>query len=98
MLAEQRKYGLGLALTTQHLSRLSEDVREAVFGNVGTLISFRVGATDAPLLARQFGADIPRPRDLVSLPNYEMYVKLMVDGVQTRPFSGRTLPQASVAG
>jgi type IV secretory pathway TraG/TraD family ATPase VirD4 len=91
MLAELRKYKLGLALATQHSSRLDEDVREAVFGNAGTLISFRVGAEDAPLLTRQFGADIPTVRDLVNQPNYQMYIKLFIDGVQSRPFSARTL-------
>nr|WP_295469262.1 type IV secretion system DNA-binding domain-containing protein [Mesorhizobium sp.] len=92
MLAELRKYGLGLTLTTQHFSRIENDAREAILGNVGTLISFRVGATDAALLARQFGEEVPSPRDLVGLANHEMFVKLMVDGVQTKPFSARTLP------
>lgn len=92
MLSELRKYGLGLTLTTQHFARIDDDAREAILGNVGTLISFRVGATDAALLARQFGEDVPKPRDLVGLANHEMFVKLMVDGVQTKPFSARTLP------
>ena len=92
MLSELRKYALGLTLTTQHFGRIETDAREAILGNVGTLISFRVGATDAALLARQFGEDIPRPRDLVGLANYEMFAKLMVDGVQTKPFSAKTLP------
>ncbi|MBO6727344.1 MAG: type IV secretion system DNA-binding domain-containing protein [Rhizobiaceae bacterium] len=92
MLAELRKYGVGLVLTTQHFAQIEPDVREAIMGNVGTLISFRVGATDAALLARQFGEDVPRPRDLVNLANHEVFIKLMVDGVQTKPFSARTLP------
>lgn len=92
MLSELRKYGLGLTLTTQHFARIDNDAREAILGNVATLISFRVGATDAELLARQFGEDLPKPRDLVGLANYEMFVKLMVDGVQTKPFSAKTLP------
>lgn len=92
MLPELRKYGVAIALVTQSLSRLDDDIRESILGNVGTLISFRVGATDAALLSRQFGADVPLPRDLVGLANYEMFLKLMVDGVQTRPFSARTLP------
>ncbi len=92
MLSELRKYGLGLVATTQHTSRLSKTVRESIFGNVGTIISFRVGATDADLLEKQFGADVPRASDLVGLSNYEVYLKLMVDGVQTKPFSARTLP------
>lgn len=92
MLPELRKYGISLTLVTQSLSRLDDDIREAILGNVGTLISFRVGATDAALLSRQFGADVPLPRDLVGLANHEMFVKLMVDGVQTKPFSAKTLP------
>lgn len=92
MLAELRKYGLGLTLTTQHFARIENDAREAILGNVGTLISFRVGATDAALLTRQFGDDVPQPRDLTGLANHEMFLKLMVDGVQTKPFSARTLP------
>jgi hypothetical protein len=92
MLAELRKYRLALTLTTQHFSRVENDIREAILGNVGTLISFRVGATDAALLARQFGGKIPEPADLVTLANYEMFMKLMVDGVQTKAFSAKTLP------
>ena len=95
MLSELRKYGVGLVLTTQHFARIEPEVREAILGNVGTLISFRVGATDAALLARQFGEDVPRPRDLVNLANYEVFIKLMVDGVQTKPFSAWTLPPPS---
>lgn len=92
MLSELRKYGTTLTLTTQHFTRIDERVREAILGNVGTLISFRVGATDAAVLARQFGGDVPQPRDLVGLANHETFIKLMVDGVQTKPFSAKTLP------
>ncbi|MNR57421.1 hypothetical protein D3C85_1781990 [compost metagenome] len=56
------------------------------------MISFRVGASDAALLAKQFGDDLPLPRDLTSLANYETFTKLMVDGLQTKPFSTRSLP------
>lgn len=91
MLSELRKYRVGLVATTQYSSALDQKVLEAILGNVGTLISFRVGATDAAILARQFGNTIPAAADLVGLPNYQMYVKLMVDGEQTKPFSARTL-------
>lgn len=91
MLSELRKYGLGLIATTQYTSRLNKDVREAVFGNVGTLISFRTGALEAETISKQFGYDVPSSRDLVNLPNYEMYVKMMLDGVQLAPFSAKTL-------
>ncbi len=89
MLAELRKYGLYLCMTAQHTAAISPDVMQAIWGNVGTLISFRVGATDAPILSKQFGADNPQPRDLVNLPNYQMLVKMMIEGVQSQPFSAR---------
>lgn len=91
-LPELRKYAVSIALSTQSLSRVDDDTREAILGNVGNLIAFRVGATDAALLSRQFGGDMPQPRDLVGLANYEAFMKLMVDGVQTKPFSAKTLP------
>ncbi len=96
MMSEMRKFGLSLVLATQMLSNVEQNVLEAVLGNIGTLISFRVGATDAPLLVKQFGADIPSPRDLVNLPNYEMFIKLMIDGRQSKPFSGQTLNHSVV--
>ena len=97
MLSELRKYRVGLVCTTQFSSGLDQNVLEAILGNVGTLIAFRVGATDAAILARQFGNDVPSASDLVGLPNFEMYVKLMVDGQQTKPFSARTLsPQKTL--
>lgn len=92
MLSELRKYRLGLVLSTQFTSQLDKAVLEAVLGNAGTLVAFRTGATDATILARQFGADVPNERDLVSLPNYQMYVKLMIGGTQSKPFSAGTLP------
>lgn len=91
MLSELRKFALGMVLTTQYTSRIERDVFEAMLGNVGTLVSFRVGATDAMALSKQFAADRPQPRDLVNLPNYECVIKLMINGQQSRPFSARTL-------
>lgn len=72
MLPKLLKHGLHFIATTQHTSRMSNQVLEVVFGNVGTLIAFGPGATSAEFVSRQFGADIPSPRDLVNLPNYEM--------------------------
>jgi type IV secretory pathway TraG/TraD family ATPase VirD4 len=90
MLPELRQYGVGLTLTNQHLHQIEPDVRSAVLGNVGTLISFRVGAEDAPYLAREF-----QPRfgveDLVNLPNRSVYLRLMIDGAPSQPFSGSTI-------
>jgi len=91
MLSELRKYRTGFALGGQYTAQLSEPLRSAVFGNVGTIISFRVGAADAELLAREFYPTL-READLLSLPNYHMYVKLLVDGMPADPFSAETLP------
>lgn len=90
MLSELRKYRLGLVISHQHTSQIDRGVLEAILGNVGTLLSFRVGAIDAAVLARQFGAIIPKPRDLVNLANFDMFTKLMIDGNQSQPFSART--------
>ena len=98
MLSELRKYGLGLVLTTQHGSQLDESVRDSVFGNVGTIVAFRVGAHDAPLLVKQFGDETLRAKDLVNLGNYEVFVRLMIDGRQCKPFSARTLSDRPETG
>jgi len=91
ILSEARKYRLSLILAHQYIEQLSEKVKPAVFGNVGTMVSFRVGATDAEELAKEF-APVFTEEDLVNLPKYEMYLKLMIDGVASAPFSARGLP------
>lgn len=91
ILAESRKYGLGLFLANQYIEQLKEEIRSAIFGNVGTLISFRIGATDAEYLAKEF-FPIFNEEDLVSLPRYTMYIKLLIDGATSSPFSAKTLP------
>jgi len=91
VLSESRKYGLNLVLAHQYASQLQEEMRNAIFGNVGTIISFRVGADDAKYLAREFAPAFDEP-DFVSLPNYRIYLKLMIDGVTSQPFSALTLP------
>jgi hypothetical protein len=91
MMTELRKYGVGLTLAHQHLHQLEPEIRHAVLGNVATIISFRIGAEDAPLIAREMqpAFDVP---DLLNLPNYSIYLKLMIDGTPSRPFSARTIP------
>ena len=95
ILSEARKYRLDLILAHQYTGQLVTDrstkVRDAVFGNVGTMISFRVGADDAEFLEKEFEPEF-MPQDLVNLPNHHVYLKLMVDGVTSRPFSAVTLP------
>ncbi len=90
MLSELRKYRVGFTVAHQYLYQLEPDVRHAVLGNAGTIISFRVGAEDAPYLAREF-----QPRfeeiDLLQLPNHHIYLKLMIDGMPSKPFSAVTL-------
>jgi hypothetical protein len=87
MLSELRKYRVNLTLAHQYLD---QDLYAAVVGNVGTLIAFRVGQADAQVLAREFAPEFS-VLDLVGLPNHSIYVKLMVDGVISRPFSGDTV-------
>ncbi|MBI2013830.1 MAG: type IV secretion system DNA-binding domain-containing protein [Candidatus Colwellbacteria bacterium] len=99
ILSEARKYRLDLVLAHQYIGQLVTDVstkvRDAVFGNVGTMVIFHAGAEDAEFLEKEltpeFSAD-----DLVKLPNYTVYVKLMLNGVTTRPFSAHTLPPIEV--
>lgn len=95
ILSEARKYGLGLIISHQYIGQLvtetSTRVRDAVFGNVGTMITFRVGATDAEFLEVQFAPELIS-QDFVNLSNYNVYLKLLVDGISSRPFSAITLP------
>ncbi len=90
ILSEARKYGLCLTLTHQYIEQLEEEVRCAVFGNVGTLITFRIGARDAQFLEKEF-FPVFDGTDLVNLPNYHIYLKLMINGVTSNPFSAITL-------
>jgi type IV secretory pathway TraG/TraD family ATPase VirD4 len=90
MLSELRKYRLNLTIANQYLSQIDEPVRDAVLGNVGTIIAFRVGPADAELLEGEFLPYICAT-DLVNLPNHHIYVKLMIDGAVSKPFSARTL-------
>lgn len=90
MLSETRKYGLNMVLAHQYISQLHDEVRDAIFGNVGTIISFRVGVDDAAYLAKEF-KPIFGETDLINLPNFHIYLKLMIDGVASQPFSATTL-------
>jgi hypothetical protein len=90
ILSEARKYGLNLTLSHQYIEQLDEKIRAAIFGNVGTIISFRVGAEDARYLVREFHP-VFNESDLVNLPNYHIYLKLLIDGVTSRPFSAVTM-------
>lgn len=91
ILSEARKYHLNLTMAHQYIEQLSEKVKPAVFGNVGTMVVYRVGAADAEDLVREFQPTFME-EDLVNLPKYEFYLKLMIDGVSSNPFSARCLP------
>jgi len=91
ILSESRKYGLNLTLAHQYIDQLDEKIRGAIFGNVGTIISFRVGLEDAKHLAGEF-YPVFSENDLINLPNYHIYLKLMIDGATSQPFSAITLP------
>ena len=94
ILSEARKYRLDLIIAHQYIGQLVTDtstaVRDAVFGNVGTMISFRVGAADAEFLEQEFTPEFLQ-NDLIRLDNRNIYLKLMIDGITSRPFSATTI-------
>ncbi|MDD5489453.1 MAG: type IV secretion system DNA-binding domain-containing protein [Candidatus Moranbacteria bacterium] len=100
ILSEARKYRLNLIIAHQYIGQLMTDtstkVRDAVFGNVGTLCVFRVGAEDAEFLEKEFEPTF-MIQDLVNLPNRSIYIKLMIDGISGNPFSASTLPPIDVS-
>ncbi len=91
ILSESRKYKLALTLANQYIEQMEEEVRDAVFGNVGTLICFRVGPFDAEVLETIFDPTFT-PEDLVGLGIGQIYLTLMIHGVGSRPFSAETIP------
>ncbi|MEX1112235.1 MAG: CxxC-x17-CxxC domain-containing protein [Candidatus Andersenbacteria bacterium] len=93
ILSEARKYRLNLIIAHQYITQMEEPVRDAVFGNVGTLITFRVGAFDAEYLEKEFMPEFTQT-DLVNLDKFNAYVKLMINGVTSAPFSMQTIPPA----
>ena len=90
ILSEARKYKLGLTIAHQYIEQMEEEVRNAVFGNVGTMIAFRVGAFDAEVLEKEFSPTFTA-EDLVNLGFTQIYLKLMIDGVSSAPFSSTTI-------
>ncbi|MDK2898959.1 MAG: hypothetical protein PWQ10_146 [Patescibacteria group bacterium] len=90
ILSEARKYGLNLAVANQYISQMSETVRDAVFGNVGTMISFRVSADDAPILAKQFEPQF-EPNDLLQMHNRNFVINMVIKGEKSPAFNATTL-------
>lgn len=95
MLSELRKYRLSLVLAHQYLTQLEPPIRDAILGNAGTIIVFRIGANDAEFLAPEFAPEFTQT-DFTNLPNYHIYLKLMIDGRVSKPFSAVTLNPCSI--
>jgi len=95
--SEARKYRLSLTVATQFLEQLDELTLASIFGNVGTTISFQVSQHDAEIMANELGGGL-LPSDLLSLPKFQAYVRLLIGGVPSAPFSVRTLPPAKRRG
>jgi CxxC-x17-CxxC domain-containing protein len=91
ILSEARKYHLNLILANQYITQIDEKVCDAIFGNAGSIISFRVGAADAEYLEKEF-EPVFMMNDIVNLPKYQIYLKLMIDGIAGDAFSATTLP------
>ncbi|MBI2462985.1 MAG: type IV secretion system DNA-binding domain-containing protein [Candidatus Spechtbacteria bacterium] len=96
VLSEARKYHLSLILAHQYVTQMEEEVSDAVFGNVGTIVAFRVGAIDGELLEKEFSPDF-LVEDFVNLGKYNVILKLMIDGLASRGFSAATLPPLEFA-
>jgi hypothetical protein len=90
ILSEARKFKLNLTMTNQYIDQLPLTVRQAIFGNVGTLASFVVSQADASILANEF-APVFSAEDMVSLESHAMYIKMCIDGMTSKPFSSRSL-------
>jgi hypothetical protein len=90
MVSGLEKHHVGLILAHQHLSQVDPQVKDASLGNTGTITSFRLGLPDAEALDKEFHP-VFEADDLINLPNYHIYLKLMIDGVVSRPFSAVTL-------
>ena len=91
ILAEARKYKLNLSMAHQFIGQLPENIRDAVFGNVGSIVCFRIGADDAEFIAKEFDP-VFNAQDLMNIDNYNAYVKLMINGTTSQPFNMATYP------
>ena len=96
ILSEARKYRLNLTMANQYIAQMPDEVRDAVFGNVGTIISFQVGFDDSEVMAGQYGGDETMVNDLVALPVGSTYIRLLADGMPTPVFSMNTFNAPSL--
>ncbi|MDD2516250.1 MAG: type IV secretion system DNA-binding domain-containing protein [Candidatus Gracilibacteria bacterium] len=97
ILSEARKYRLNLIIANQYISQMTEEIRAAVFGNVGTIVSFQVGHEDAPSLAQAFGDgnkkdELISESDLMNIKKYNVYTRMLIEGMPTRTFSAKIFP------
>jgi len=90
ILSEARKYRLGLIIAHQFIAQLDDEIRDAVFGNVGSMASFRIGPDDAEFMEKQF-APVFSARDLINIDNYNCYVRMLIDGQTSAPFNMKTV-------
>jgi hypothetical protein len=90
ILSEARKYRLNLILAHQYIAQLKDNIRESVLGNVGSMVSFRIGSTDAETLIKQFGPEFTE-KDLTTVENGHAFAKILINGEPSRPFSFRTI-------
>ena len=95
ILSEARKYKLGLTVAHQFIAQLDESIKEAVFGNVGNMVTFRVGPEDAQFLEHQYTPTFSA-NDIMNIPNYNAYARVLANGTPTKPFSLATLPPAEI--
>ena len=95
ILSEARKYKLNLIIAHQYVEQMEDEVRSAVFGNVGTMITFRIGSYDAEIFEKEFAPEFTS-EDFVNLDYTQIYLKLMIDGISSKPFSATTLPPIPV--
>ncbi len=89
MFSELRKFKVGMTMAHQYMAQLDSNIKSAVLGNVGTIISFRIGTEDSMLMAKEMYPEFD-VEDFINLPNYKIYLKLMIDGKPSRPFSAMT--------
>ncbi|HMO78040.1 MAG TPA: type IV secretory system conjugative DNA transfer family protein [Candidatus Paceibacterota bacterium] len=91
ILSEARKYKLSLTMAHQFIAQLDEEIKDAVFGNVGSMAAFRIGSEDAQFLEQQF-SPVFEAKDLMNVPNYNALIRMLANGTPTKPFSIKTLP------
>ncbi len=91
ILSEARKYKLSLTVAHQFIAQLDQGIKDAVFGNVGSLATFRIGAEDAQFLESQF-APVFTAKDMMNVPNYNAFIRMLINGVPAKPFSLATMP------